>query len=72
MSERRFSGLSLTGVVGRTPWLKGLPREVGVLAAIAFCVALGFGIVAPSIPIFAKTFGVNHRQAESSHTEIRV
>ncbi|MCB0915693.1 MAG: MFS transporter [Actinobacteria bacterium] len=37
----------------------GLPREVGVLAAIAFCVALGFGIVAPAIPIFARTFGVS-------------
>ena len=31
---------------GRTPLLAGMPREVGVLAAIAFCVALGFGIVA--------------------------
>ncbi len=39
--------------------LKGLPREVGVLAAIAFCVALGFGIVAPALPIFARTFGVS-------------
>lgn len=42
----------------RTPWLRDLPREVGVLAAIAFCVALGFGIVAPAIPVFARTFGV--------------
>jgi len=36
-----------------------LPREVGVLAAIAFCVALGFGIVAPALPVFARTFGVS-------------
>lgn len=42
----------------RAPWA-GLPREVGVLAAIAFCVALGFGIVAPALPIFARTFGVS-------------
>jgi MFS family permease len=35
-----------------------LPREVGVLAVIAFVVALGFGIVAPAIPIFARDFGV--------------
>jgi len=28
-----------------------LPREVGVLAVIAFVVALGFGIVAPAIPV---------------------
>jgi DHA1 family multidrug resistance protein-like MFS transporter len=39
--------------------LKGLPREVGVLAAVAFCVAAGFGIVAPAIPVFARTFGVS-------------
>ncbi|SFF38196.1 Predicted arabinose efflux permease, MFS family [Blastococcus tunisiensis] len=35
-----------------------MPREVGVLAVIAFVVALGFGIVAPAIPIFARNFGV--------------
>lgn len=38
---------------------EGMPREVGVIAAIAFFVALGFGIVAPSIPIYAQTFGVS-------------
>lgn len=35
-----------------------LPREVHVLAVIAFVVALGFGIVAPAIPLFARGFGV--------------
>jgi MFS family permease len=35
-----------------------LPREVWVLAVIAFVVALGFGIVAPAIPLFARGFGV--------------
>jgi len=44
--------------LGRTPFLKGLPPEVGVIAAIAFCVALGFGILGPAIPVFARTFGV--------------
>lgn len=54
------TGSSRLGVlIRRTPWLTGLPREVAVLAAIAFCVALGYGIVAPSIPIFASTFGVD-------------
>ncbi len=38
--------------------LRGLPRETFVLAVVAFCVALGFGIVAPAIPLFAQTFGV--------------
>ena len=35
-----------------------LPPEVAVLTAVAFSVALGFGIVAPAIPLFAKDFGV--------------
>ncbi|MBM7808898.1 MFS family permease [Geodermatophilus bullaregiensis] len=38
--------------------IDGLPREVGVLAVVAFAVALGFGIVAPAIPLFARSFGV--------------
>ncbi|MGY1856904.1 MFS transporter [Modestobacter sp. SYSU DS0290] len=35
-----------------------LPREVGVLAIVAFVVALGFGVVAPAIPLFARSYGV--------------
>jgi MFS family permease len=35
-----------------------LPREIRILAVIAFVVALGFGIVAPAIPLFARAFGV--------------
>lgn len=40
------------------PLLRDLPVEVSVLASIAFFVALGFGIVIPSIPIYAESFGV--------------
>ncbi|MBA3745087.1 MAG: MFS transporter [Sporichthya sp.] len=40
-----------------------MPREVWVLAAVAFSVALGFGIVAPVIPIFAREFGVGQTAA---------
>ena len=43
--------------------LKGLPREVGVLVAVAFAVALGFGIVAPAIPVFARSFHVSRGAA---------
>ena len=44
----------------RANWdFQGLPREVVVLSAVAFCVALGFGIVAPAIPIFAQGFDVS-------------
>jgi MFS family permease len=39
--------------------LRDLPREVGVLVAVAFCVAVGFGMVAPSILVFARSFGVS-------------
>lgn len=40
-----------------------LPREVGVLSAVAFAVAVGFGIVAPAIPVFAREFGVGRTAA---------
>lgn len=40
--------------------LAGLPREVKVLVAASFFVAVGFGIVIPAIPLFAKSFGVNN------------
>ena len=49
----------------QTPLLRGLPKEVAVLAAIAFCVALGFGILAPAIPVFARTFEVSALQASA-------
>jgi MFS family permease len=35
-----------------------IPREILALAAVAFCVALGFGVVTPAIPLFAQQFGV--------------
>ena len=54
---------SLGRAIRKTPLLADLPREVAVLATIAFFVALGFGILIPSLPIFASTFGVNAFQA---------
>jgi len=39
---------------------KDLPREISVLVAASFFVAVGFGIVLPAIPVFARTFGVNN------------
>ena len=55
----------LGGAVRRTPLLKGLPKEVAVLSAIAFFVAIGFGILAPALPVFAKTFDVSALQASA-------
>jgi MFS family permease len=40
------------------PSLRDLPRETFVMAVVAFCVALGFGIVVPAVPLFALQFGV--------------
>jgi MFS family permease len=40
-----------------------LPTEVRALVAVAFMVALGYGIVAPAIPLFARQFGVGKAAA---------
>ena len=40
-----------------------LPREVAVLTAVSFSVAIGFGVVVPAIPVFARSFGVSHAAA---------
>ena len=42
---------------------QGLPQETWVLAVVAFCDPLGFGIVAPAIPLFALEFGVSSTAA---------
>ncbi len=44
---------------------RGLPREVAILTAVSFTVALGYGIVAPAIPAFARNFGVSTAAAAS-------
>ena len=36
-----------------------MPREVSILSAVAFFVAVGFGLIIPAIPIFASSFGVS-------------
>src|SRR6266487_2739477 len=44
---------------------RDLPREVAILTTVSFTVALGFGIVAPDIPAFARHFGVSTAAAAS-------
>ncbi|HEX2301744.1 MAG TPA: MFS transporter, partial [Pseudonocardiaceae bacterium] len=36
-----------------------LPREVWVLVVVSFVIALGFGLVAPALPAFARSFDVS-------------
>lgn len=43
--------------------LRELPSEVRALTGVGFMVALGFGVVAPDIAIFARHFGVGHLAA---------
>src|SRR6478672_6002982 len=43
--------------------LRELPSEVRALVGVAFMVALGFGLVAPAIPLFARQFGVGRTAA---------
>jgi MFS family permease len=43
----------------------GLPPEVAILSSISFTVALGYGIVAPAIPVFGRQFGVSITAAAS-------
>ena len=38
------------------------PREVSVLVFASFFVAVGFGIIAPTIPLFARSFEVSNTQ----------
>jgi MFS family permease len=40
-----------------------LPSEVRALVGVAFMVALGFGLVAPALPLFARQFGVGKTAA---------
>lgn len=43
--------------------LGALPVEVRALVIVAFMVALGYGVVAPAIPLFARQFGVGKTAA---------
>jgi MFS family permease len=53
----------MRNLIRRRKAASDLPQEVWVLAAVAFSVALGFGIVAPVIPVFARRFGVGQTAA---------
>lgn len=51
-------------ILGRLrPQQDRLPRDIKVMLAAAFLIALGFGLVAPVLPQFATTFGVGNTEA---------
>ena len=61
--ERHTSGQAGGKSGGGAAWLRSrttLPRDVLVLGVIAFCVAVGFGVLVPVLPVFARTFGVGN------------
>lgn len=43
---------------GEPPGRTRIPREIWVLIAAAFVIALGFGLITPVLPEFARSFGV--------------
>ena len=44
----------------RSNVLSGLPREVKVLITAGFFVAVGFGVIVPAMPLYAKSFGATN------------
>ncbi len=59
INQSRFSLRTAHPKALAKKYFDGLPREVLALTGVSFSVALGFGIVSPVIPAFAKTFGVS-------------
>ncbi|WP_425310030.1 MFS transporter [Ammonicoccus fulvus] len=59
MSEASGPGRGIRGWVRRRT---SVPRDVIVLGMIAFSVAVGFGVVVPVLPVFAKSFEVTNFQ----------
>jgi len=60
----RTTSAATVSRAGRGPFAD-LPREAAILSAVSFTVALGYGIVAPGIPAFARQFGVGVAAAAS-------
>jgi len=44
---------------GPTEDTVGLPREVWILSVVGFLIAIGFGVMSPVLPVYARTFGVS-------------
>lgn len=62
-AEARSSGTASRILARLRPRRDKLPRDIKVMLAAAFLIALGFGLVAPVLPQFATTFGVGNTEA---------
>ena len=60
-----------TAIRGRIRARNRLPRDVFVLGLIAFCVAVGFGVLVPVLPVFARSFGVGNLAGRRSDLGLR-
>lgn len=47
----------------RTAPAPRLPREIWVLSGASFMIAIGFGLVAPALPVFVRSFDVGYAAA---------
>lgn len=62
-ASTRGSGATSRILARIRPQREKLPRDIKVMLAAAFLIALGFGLVAPVLPQFATTFGVGNTEA---------
>jgi MFS family permease len=62
-AEARPGGTASRILARLRPRRDKLPRDIKVMLAAAFLIALGFGLVAPVLPQFATTFGVGNTEA---------
>lgn len=62
MSETTEPASTVDGIA-EAPLESRVPREIWIMVAAAFAIALGYGLIAPLLPQFVVSFGVSFAQA---------